>query len=63
LIREGTIDDIERIESLTLDDFAMEFPPITSPPGEGPMSDEEMKTRVDAFRSSLERDRESLNGR
>jgi type IV secretion system protein VirD4 len=63
VIRDGTVEDIERIESLTLDDFAMEFPAITSPPGDGPMSDEEMKTRVDAFHSSLERDRESLHGR
>jgi type IV secretion system protein VirD4 len=63
VIRDGTVEDIERIESLTLDDFAMGFPPMTSPPGEGPMSDQEMKTRVDAFRSSLERDRESLHGR
>ena len=56
VIREATNSDIERIDSLTLDDFAIEFPQVQSPEGEGPMSAEEMQTRVNSFMSTIRRE-------
>ena len=53
--REGTVEVIERIESLTLEDFATDFSKLSIPDKEGPLSDGEMKVAVDAFLSSLER--------
>jgi type IV secretion system protein VirD4 len=55
VIREGTVEDIERIESLTLKDFATDFSKVRIPDKEGPLSDEEMKVAVDTFLSSIER--------
>ena len=55
VIREATVEDIERIESLTLEDFATDFSKVPIPDGEGPISEPEMKTAVDTFLNSLER--------
>jgi hypothetical protein len=55
VIREGTVEDIERIESLTLEDFATDFSKVRIPDKEGPLSDREMKVAVDTFLSSIER--------
>ena len=55
VIREGTVADIERIESLTLEDFAADFSKVQIPDKDGPLSDGEMKVAVDTFLSSLER--------
>ncbi len=55
VIREGTVEDIERIESLTLEDFATDFSKVRIPDKEGPLSDGEMKVAVDTFLSSIER--------
>jgi type IV secretion system protein VirD4 len=55
VIREGTVGDIERIESLTLEDFATDFSKVRIPDKEGPLSDGEMKVAVDTFLSSIER--------
>jgi hypothetical protein len=55
VIREGTAEDIERIESLTLEDFAADFSKVRIPDKEGPLSDGEMKLAVDTFLSSIER--------
>ena len=55
VIREGTVEDIERIESLTLEDFATDFSKVQIPDKEGPLSDGEMKVAVDTFLSSIER--------
>ena len=55
VIREGTVEDIERIESLTLEDFATDFSKVRIPDKEGSLSDGEMKVAVDTFLSSIER--------
>jgi type IV secretion system protein VirD4 len=55
VIREGTVEDIDRLESLTLEDFATDFSKVPIPDKEGPLSDAEMKVVVDAYLSSLER--------
>ena len=54
VIRNATVEDIERIESLTLEDFATDFSKVPIPDREGTLSDPEMKTAVDTFLSSLE---------
>jgi type IV secretion system protein VirD4 len=55
VIRDGTVADIERIESLTLDDFAIDLSKVRIPDKEGPLSDAEMKVVVDTYLNSLER--------
>jgi type IV secretion system protein VirD4 len=55
VIREGTVEDIERIESLTLEDFAADFSRLPIPNSDGPVSEPDMKRAVDAFLNSLER--------
>jgi type IV secretion system protein VirD4 len=55
VIRQGTVEDIDRLESLTLEDFATDFSKVPIPDKEGPLSDAEMKVVVDAYLSSLER--------
>ena len=53
MIREATVQDIERIESLTLEDFATDFSRVEIPVREGQLSDSEMFTLVDTFVGSL----------
>jgi type IV secretion system protein VirD4 len=55
VLRDATIEDIERIESLTLDDFATDFSKVEIPERDGPLSEPEMKAAVDTFLNSLER--------
>jgi type IV secretion system protein VirD4 len=55
VIREGTVADVERIDSLTLQDYATDFSRIPIPDKEGRLTDGEMKAAVDAFVDSLER--------
>jgi type IV secretion system protein VirD4 len=55
VIREGTVEDIDLLESLTLEDFATDFSKVPIPDKEGPLSDAEMKVVVDAYLSSLQR--------
>jgi len=57
VFREATVEDIQRIESLTLEDFATDFPEIRSPDHEGPMTAEETQSRLDLFMSSIKRER------
>ena len=57
VIREATAEDIERIETLTLEDFATDFSKVPIPDKEGPLSDGEIKSAVDAFLKALERER------
>ncbi len=55
-IREATVDDIERLESLTLEDFAASFDQVQLPqkaPGEK-MTDEELHAAVDSFLQVLQ---------
>ena len=53
VIREGTEKDIDRLESLTLQDFATDFSKVPIPDKEGPLTDGEMKVAVDAFVNSV----------
>jgi type IV secretion system protein VirD4 len=55
VIREGTVEDIERIASLTLEDFATDFSKLSMPDKEGPLSDGEIGIAADAFLKTLER--------
>jgi type IV secretion system protein VirD4 len=50
--REARIEDLERVETLTLDDFAADFSDVKVP-AEGRMSDHEMQQAVDSFLASL----------
>ena len=43
MIRDATLEDVERIESLTLEDFATDFSKVTIPDREGPASEPEMR--------------------
>src|SRR5882762_5430958 len=55
VIRDATVEDVERIESLTLEDFAADFSKVQVPDHDGPISDGEMTGLVDTCLSSLER--------
>jgi type IV secretion system protein VirD4 len=57
VIREGTAEDIERIDSLTLEDFATDFSKVPIPDKEGPLPDGEIQIAAGAFLKALERDR------
>jgi len=50
--RDATTDDIERIESLTLEDFAADFSAVELPT-EGRMSEDQMKGAVESFLETL----------
>ena len=50
--RDATTDDIERIESLTLEDFAADFSAVELPT-EGRMSEDQMKDAVESFLETL----------
>ncbi len=50
--RDATIDDIERIESLTLEEFAADFSAVELPT-EGRMSEDQMKDAVESFLDTL----------
>jgi type IV secretion system protein VirD4 len=55
MFREAAPQDIERLDSLTLDDFATDFSKVRFPDREGPVSEGDLKQAVDSFLSSLER--------
>jgi len=55
VIRAAGPSDIERLDSLTLDDFATDFSSVEIPTHEGPLTDAEMTKAVDSFLESLER--------
>ena len=55
VIREGTVADVERIEALTLEDFATDFSKVRMPDQDGPLSEAEMRVAVESFLVSLER--------
>jgi hypothetical protein len=55
VIRDATVEDVERIESLTLEDFAADFSKMAIPNRDGPLSEPEMKAAVETFLNSLER--------
>jgi type IV secretion system protein VirD4 len=51
--REATVEDIERWDELTLEDFAADFSKVKIPDHEGPMSSEELQAAVDSFLDTL----------
>ena len=51
--REATVDDVEHLESLTLEDFATDFSQVQMPVREGRLSDVEMSAAVDRFMTTL----------
>jgi type IV secretion system protein VirD4 len=53
VIREATPADVQRIDTLTLADFATDFSKIPIPDRDGPLTDGEMTTAVDAFVKSV----------
>jgi type IV secretion system protein VirD4 len=55
VFRDATVEDVERIESLTLADFANDLSKVEIPDREGPVSEREMKAAVESFLNSLER--------
>ena len=55
VLRDATVEDVERIESLTLEDFATDFSKVQIPDRDGPVSEGEMNAAVDTFLNSLER--------
>jgi hypothetical protein len=46
-VREATLADVERIDSLTLEDFAADFSRVTVP--EGPLSDQQIQSVAENF--------------
>src|SRR5882762_5817661 len=55
VIRDAPVEDVERIESLTLEDFAADFSKVEIPDRDGAVSQGEMRAAVDTFLKSLER--------
>src|SRR6266513_2022057 len=51
--REATVEDIERIESLTLEDFETDFSKVKIPDHEGPVPDEELHSAAERFVDAL----------
>lgn len=50
--REATLEDIERIDSLTLEDFAVDFDKVQLPDS-GKLTEQELSTAVESFLSTL----------
>jgi len=55
VIREGTVEDIDRIESLTHEDFDIDFSKVEMPQHEGKMSDAEARRAVASFLQTIGR--------
>ena len=53
--REATVEDLEREESLTLEDYATDFTQVPMPDHEGPVSDVELERAVAGFLETLSR--------
>jgi type IV secretion system protein VirD4 len=51
-VRDATVADVERLESLTLEDFAADFSKVAIPEG-SPLTDQEMSAAVTSFLASL----------
>ena len=54
-MHEATVEDLEREESLTLEDFATDFSQVPIPDHEGPVSAGELDRAVEAFLETLQR--------
>jgi type IV secretion system protein VirD4 len=55
ITREATLADIDRLDSLTLDDFAADFDQISLPP-EGFLTEDDLKNAAEQFLSALQGD-------
>jgi type IV secretion system protein VirD4 len=53
-VRAATVADLDRLESLTLEDFAADFSRVELPAHDGSWSEAEMQTAVQSFLSTLE---------
>ena len=51
-VREATVEDIDRLDSLTLEDFAADFDRVKLP-ADGPLTDDDLKVAVESFLDSL----------
>jgi type IV secretion system protein VirD4 len=63
MTRDGTADDVERLDSLTLEDFDADVSKLQVPEKDGPLTESELKVAVDGFLESLKRDRGESRGR
>lgn len=63
VIRGGTVEDVERIGSLTEEDFADPIPLVKPPDHDGPPTDNELHAEAARFVAQLHKDREELYGR
>jgi type IV secretion system protein VirD4 len=63
VIRHGTPQDVERMDSLTLEDFAADLSSVEPPKKDGPLTDGELQGVVASFLDSLKRDRGVDHGR
>jgi len=54
-VRDATIEDVERLDALTLDDFDVDLSKVEIPDHDGPLSDAEMARAVSSFLSTLSR--------
>ena len=55
LVREATVEDIDRLESITLEDFDADFGRVTIPekPGGERLTSQELHSAVESFLSTL----------
>jgi hypothetical protein len=53
-VHEASVEDIDRAEFLTLEDFETDFSRVDIPEHEGPLTAEEMQTAVTSFLDTLE---------
>jgi type IV secretion system protein VirD4 len=61
MMRPATAEDLERLDSLEMEDFDIDFDAVKIPKHEGPMTEPEMAVAVESFLGSLAR--ESRGGR
>jgi type IV secretion system protein VirD4 len=54
-VHEATVEDIDRADTLTLEDFETDFSRVAIPEHEGPLTPEELQTAVTNFLDTLER--------
>jgi hypothetical protein len=63
VIRDGTVEDVERIESLTPEDFAADLSKVPLPTHDGPATDDELYLAAKNLPALLKADRSEIDGR
>ena len=53
MIREATVEDVERLDSLTLEDFAADLSKVPMPKGEGPVPESDIARAAECLVDSL----------